>query len=614
LLAIDNMTNGRNVTVTSWKEEVEHMQDLASQRLRRTAAAGGVHGYTFGIDNVGYVRRSRHVDKKEKKSEYIKMAIAIAVKNRVPSAHMSDEPCVKTIDDMLHEGKFFPSKQERLIVKEYVVFNMKYWLTAHLQPLHRFRSSVRAPDVPFPKKMTEKSDVEILDLFLVDPASNSGMIEIGKFLTDMTPKADAVTGRRVKVVCHEDQGMEERHWKCNFSLSGERDPVERCDGGIPLTQGFHREIVDNKIWMDRFLHGAEKAEPGSVSNIKNAFHHNNADRSCKNVYASYDLTENTTIVNFISYAKLKLDKAGGTIDCQIDFDKFAEELFEELNNLDKFAALDQLYDVQSSVIGELASDVASEVADPAKWAEVRDFTHWFAQLVAEENEEAEMEEAEMEEAQRNLELHQDRTEVGELLVADYWQDKEPGLEKGIKEADDEVLDYRKDLIFTGLLLAASKTSTRFGDGPAQLAIWKLMLPDYWDTGHYKYGISSIRKSIAASGAMGRRVAADSTYNTFVNTKGKSHTNLHIDLHVEHTNGKLKEGISHAGGNHSVETLRRQAKTLNLQELLGQKLMPAYTDDADGVLGERKYYGHGTADFTDNVAEAVEMMEVRAFHK
>ena len=38
----------------------------------------------------------------------------------------------------------------------------------------------------------------------------------------------------------------------------------------------------------------------------------------------------------------------------------------------------------------------------------------------------------------------------------------------------------------------------------------------------KYAICSIRNTIAASGAMGSRVAADVTYNSFINTKGKSH--------------------------------------------------------------------------------------------
>ena len=37
----------------------------------------------------------------------------------------------------------------------------------------------------------------------------------------------------------------------------------------------------------------------------------------------------------------------------------------------------------------------------------------------------------------------------------------------------------------------------------------------------KYAICSIRNTIAASGAMGSRVAADVTYNSFINTKGKS---------------------------------------------------------------------------------------------
>ena len=38
-------------------------------------------------------------------------------------------------------------------------------------------------------------------------------------------------------------GLEEKHFHVNFNLSGERDTVARCDGGIPMSQGFHREAV-----------------------------------------------------------------------------------------------------------------------------------------------------------------------------------------------------------------------------------------------------------------------------------------------------------------------------------------------------------------------------------
>ena len=42
-------------------------------------------------------------------------------------------------------------------------------------------------------------------------------------------------------------GLEERHWHCNFNLSGEEDREERGDGGIPMGQGFHREYVRSLI-------------------------------------------------------------------------------------------------------------------------------------------------------------------------------------------------------------------------------------------------------------------------------------------------------------------------------------------------------------------------------
>jgi hypothetical protein len=47
------------------------------------------------------------------------------------------------IDQMLADGSFFPSKAELDEVKKWVVFNMKDWLTAHLEPFFQFRQTVR---------------------------------------------------------------------------------------------------------------------------------------------------------------------------------------------------------------------------------------------------------------------------------------------------------------------------------------------------------------------------------------------------------------------------------------------------------------------------------------
>jgi hypothetical protein len=89
LLVIDNLTEGPNAVVTTWRDEMEELCKVVTQRLRRTMAVGGVPGYTFALDNVGYVKRSRHVDNKEKRSEYKKMAIVLAAKNRVATAHLT---------------------------------------------------------------------------------------------------------------------------------------------------------------------------------------------------------------------------------------------------------------------------------------------------------------------------------------------------------------------------------------------------------------------------------------------------------------------------------------------------------------------------------------------
>ena len=88
-------------------------------------------------------------------------------------------------------------------------------------------------------------------------------------------------------------------------------------------------------------------------------------------------------------------------------------------------------------------------------------------------------------------------------------------------------------MYDALLLLASKEITRRGDGRANIALWKFLLPDFYATGHVsrpekfwvirifqvKYAIEAIRAVSMAEGAMGRKMATDVTHNPFINTKG-----------------------------------------------------------------------------------------------
>ena len=88
-------------------------------------------------------------------------------------------------------------------------------------------------------------------------------------------------------------------------------------------------------------------------------------------------------------------------------------------------------------------------------------------------------------------------------------------------------------MYDALLLLASKEITRRGDGKANIALWKILMPDFYATGHVsrpekfwvirifkvKYAIEAIRAVSMAEGAMGPKLATDVTFNCFVNTKG-----------------------------------------------------------------------------------------------
>ena len=56
LKIIDNLTSGPNKVVLGWKSDMERVFSLPTLRLRRTLAAQEAPGFTFGVDNVGWVR------------------------------------------------------------------------------------------------------------------------------------------------------------------------------------------------------------------------------------------------------------------------------------------------------------------------------------------------------------------------------------------------------------------------------------------------------------------------------------------------------------------------------------------------------------------------------
>ena len=57
-----------------------------------------------------------------------------------------------------------------------------------------------------------------------------------------------------------------------------------------------------------------------------------------------------------------------------------------------------------------------------------------------------------------------------------------------EESDDNVLQYSKALMSTGLAHLTRRDAVREGDGEAVISDWKLDMLQFWINGHYKYFI------------------------------------------------------------------------------------------------------------------------------
>lgn len=167
---LDRLTDGLNKIVMSWKVDVERLWGRAaySDALRRKLAKDAP-GFTLGFDNVGLVRmtiydsydnlsqkcHSRHNDALEGKPGYIPLAVAIAVKNRVPNHYtlvfisslhklLLLHHCRDVIGEevtpltLLAQEKYYPDTEEITLVAKYFLYNIDSVLATHIPQFHRF--------------------------------------------------------------------------------------------------------------------------------------------------------------------------------------------------------------------------------------------------------------------------------------------------------------------------------------------------------------------------------------------------------------------------------------------------------------------------------------------
>ena len=292
----------------------------------------------------------------------------------------------------------------------------------------------------------------------------------------------------------------------------------------------------------------------------------------KDFYASYDLVEVTLRLDVVARA-LSLMAARDGINTYQELLGLAEELLDSCLTWGKFAQSGGLRSCPNLASSEITALHTSPDVEP-----IVDLEHCFKRI------------KEGGVAPGNLEpgyVEQGNHEQGNLEPGNPTHSSEGGVAQ-----KDVYLEYKKGgsvilkcshlplagFMYDALLLLASKEITRRGDGKANIALWKILLPDFFATGHVsipdkfwvimlfkvKYAIEAIRAMSMAEGAMGPKLATDVTFNCFVNTKGdksfeivafhiamhstgEPHTNMPADMFMEHENKQAKEDIAMARG-------------------------------------------------------------------
>lgn len=129
-----------------------------------------------------------------------------------------------------------------------------------------------------------------------------------------------------------------------------------------------------------------------------------------------------------------------------------------------------------------------------------------------------------------------------------------------KEEDkvDHVMAYAREVLSLGLLYMEYCDAIREGDG---LRIVQYMLLIFRVTNKRKYAIQAATLLLQNYYVFTERMRNQLLYSRTINVHGRPGKNIPMDLHMEHLNRELKEGMRHLSSNVNETSVIRLGKSL-----------------------------------------------------
>lgn len=133
------------------------------------------------------------------------------------------------------------------------------------------------------------------------------------------------------------------------------------------------------------------------------------------------------------------------------------------------------------------------------------------------------------------------------------------MDKKQPPASDQRKAYACELLSLGLIYSEYSDAIREGDGDRVLRCWKYLLVLFKASGKKNYACETMaflaRYQFVLSPCMGHQLL----WSRFINVHGKPGRNIPCDLHMEHLNRVLKNGVQNLSANKTEKAITRLGK-------------------------------------------------------
>ena len=294
------------------------------------------------------------------------------------------------------------------------------------------------------------------------------------------------------------------------------------------------------------------SDHGTLYQIRNLIQRRNVGKKPKKDFNAHDSFFNLVTTSHILAAAIEvlgMDDLDDT-PCELLVPKDVHTLPKS----DRSAILDHICHVIVHSYVDLGHSVEVRVQDPV--STVRDSSKSEDGCNESENDTQQGEEEDEEDEHENDGEDEDEDSEGEDAANSTNSNKVDSSQV------DSVQAYAKEVMTLGLIYAEFADGIREGDGVRVTRCWKFLMLIFKAVQRKNYSCEAFALLAQLNFILSPRLSQQLKWSRFINTRGGKGHNIPCDLHMEHLNRVLKDGIKGLGANKTEKAITRLGKCIS----------------------------------------------------